>query len=143
MSKSDTFENDFLKLIFNGTPIANIADNAASGPLANLYISLHIGDPGEAGDQTTNEISYTGYARVPVARSGSGFTVTGSAVNPVSNIDFGVMTGGAGGTADYFGIGTDLTGAGRLLYSGNIVPTISVVNGVIPRLTTASSVTED
>lgn len=64
MSKGNTFENDWLLLIFNATAIANIADNAASAPLTNLYVSLHTADPGEAGDQTTNEAAYTSYARV-------------------------------------------------------------------------------
>jgi hypothetical protein len=49
MSKSNAFENDLLKLIFNATAIANLADNAASSPLTNLYVSLHTADPGEAG----------------------------------------------------------------------------------------------
>ena len=68
MSKGNTFENDFLKLIFNGTAIANIADNAASDPLANLYVSLHSADVGEGGNQGTNEIAYGDYARVAVVR---------------------------------------------------------------------------
>ncbi len=41
-----------------------IADNAATSPITNLYVSLHTGDPGEAGDQTTSEAAYTSYARV-------------------------------------------------------------------------------
>ena len=53
MSKGDTFESDLLKLIFNATAIANIADNAASSPLTNLFVPLHTADPGEAGSQTT------------------------------------------------------------------------------------------
>jgi hypothetical protein len=32
-AKGNTFENDILKLIFNATAIANIADNAAASPL--------------------------------------------------------------------------------------------------------------
>lgn len=87
MSKGNTFENDLVKLIFQATAIANIADNAASSPLTNLYVSLHTADPGETGDQTTNETAYTGYARVAVARSGSGFTVTNNSVSPAANID--------------------------------------------------------
>ncbi len=62
MSKGNTYENDILKLTFNATAIANIADNAAASPLTNLQMSLHTADPGEAGDQTTNEIAYTSYA---------------------------------------------------------------------------------
>ena len=37
MSKSNTFENDLLSLIFNGTAIANLADNASASPLTKLY----------------------------------------------------------------------------------------------------------
>jgi len=72
MSKSNAFENSLLKLIFNATAIANLADNAATSPLTNLYVSLHTADPGEAGDQSTNEVSYTSYARVAVARTTGG-----------------------------------------------------------------------
>lgn len=142
MSKGNTFENDLLKLIFNATAIGNIADNAASSPLTNLYVSLHTADPGEAGDQTTSEISYTGYARVAVARTTGGWTVTNNSVSPVANIDFGACTAGSG-TATYFAVGTASSGAGKLLYSGAISPSIAVSSGVTPRLTTASTVTED
>ncbi|SMO95146.1 hypothetical protein SAMN06265173_12944 [Thalassovita litoralis] len=33
MSKGNTFENDLLKLIFNGDAIANLADNAGAAPV--------------------------------------------------------------------------------------------------------------
>lgn len=78
MSKGNTFENDVVKMIFNATAIANLADNAAVSPLTSLYVSLHTGDPGEAGNQGTNEATYTSYARVAVARSGAGWTVSGN-----------------------------------------------------------------
>ena len=142
MSKSNAFENDLLKLIFNGTAIANLADNAASSPLTNLYFSLHTADPGEAGNQSTNEVSYTSYARVAVARSGSGWTVTNNSVSPVANIDFPAATGGSG-TVTYFGVGSASSGTGTLYYSGTVTPNISVTSGVTPRLTTASTITED
>ena len=73
MSKGDTFENDLLKLIFNATAIANLADNAATSPLTNLSVALHTADPGEGGTQATNETAYTGYARVSVARTSGGW----------------------------------------------------------------------
>jgi hypothetical protein len=71
MSKGNTFINDFLKLVLNATAIANIADNAASSPATNLYFSAHTASPGAGGDQTTNEVAYTSYARVAVARTTS------------------------------------------------------------------------
>jgi len=142
MSKSNAFENSLLKLIFNATAIANLADNAASSPLTNLYVSLHTADPGEAGDQSTSEATYTGYARVAVLRTSGGWTVTNNSVSPVANIDFGNCTAGTN-TITYFGVGTASTGAGVLYYSGTVTPSISVSSGVTPRLTTASTITED
>ena len=142
MSKSNAFENSLLKLIFNATAIANLADNAATSPLTNLYVSLHTADPGEAGDQSTSEATYTGYARVAVARTTGGWTVTNNSVSPVANIDFANCTGGTN-TITYFGVGTSSTGAGVLYYSGSVSPSISVSSGVTPRLTTASTITED
>ena len=143
MSKGNTFENDLVKLIFQATAIANIADNAAASPLTNLYVSLHTADPGEAGDQTTNETAYTGYARVAVARSGSGFTVTNNSVSPAANIDFAECTASAGAAITHFGIGTGSSGAGKLLYKGTVTPNITMAVGVIPRLKTTSAITED
>lgn len=142
MSKGNTFENDFVKLIFNGTAIANIADNAGTSPLTNLYFSLHTADVGEAGDQTTSEANYTGYARVAVARSAGGFTVTNNSVALVANVDFPACTGGTS-TVTHFAIGTASTSTGKVLYKGSLSPTINVSNGVTPRIVAGTVVTED
>src|SRR5262245_33192625 len=142
MSKGNTFENDLMKLIFNATAIANIADNAASSPLTNLYVSLHTADPGEAGDQTTSESAYTSYARVAVARTTGGWTVTNNSVSPVANIDFPACTGSTS-TITHFAVGTASSSTGKLLVSGTVTPNISVSSGVTPRLTTATAITVD
>lgn len=143
MSKSDTFENDLVKLIFNGTPIANLADNAAAGPLTNLYVALHTADPGEAGNQATNEVGYAGYARAAVARTSGGWVITGNSVSPAAGIEFPEMTGGANSTATHASIGTAASGAGKILYSGSLGPTIAYALGVTPRIKTTSTITED
>lgn len=143
MSKSDAFENDLLKLIFNATPIANLADNAATAPLTSLFLSLHTSDPGEAGTEATGEIAYTGYARKSVLRTTGGFTVTGNTVVLAADQDFGKMTGGVGGTVTFFAIGVASTGATKVLYKGAVSPTIAVATGTIPRLEAATSVTEE
>jgi hypothetical protein len=142
LSKGNTFENDLVKLIFNATAIANLADNAASSPFTNLYVSLHTADPGEAGDQTTSECAYTSYARVAVARTSGGWTATANSISPVANIDFPAATGGSE-TATFAAVGTAVSGTGKILYSGAISPTIAISSGVTPRLTTASTITED
>lgn len=142
MSKGNTFENDLLKLIFNGTAIANLADNAASSPLANFHVALHTADPGEAGTQSTSECSYTGYARVAVARSAGGWSITNNVVTPVAEIAFPEATAGSE-TATHFSIGTAASGAGKILYKGAISPAIAITAGVSPRLKTTSTITED
>jgi hypothetical protein len=135
MSLSDSLENSLAKLIFNATPITNIADNAASGPLTSLYVSLHTADPGEAGTQTTNETAYTSYARTAVARTSGGWTVTANSVSPVANIDFPQCTG-LTATITHLGVGSLVSTAGVLYMSGTVTPNISVSSGVTPRLTT-------
>ena len=143
MSKGDTFENDLLKLIFNATAIANIADNAASSPLASLFWSLQTADPGEGGTQTTSEATYTSYARATVARTTGGMTAsTAGSTSPVANIDFPACTGGSN-TITHFTVGAAVSGASKIFYSGTVTPNIVVTNGVTPRLTTASTITED
>jgi hypothetical protein len=139
--KAATFENDWLKLIFNAVAIANIADNAATSPLTNLYVSLHTADPGSGGNQTTSEAAYTSYARVAVARTSGGWTVTGNSVSPAATITFPTATGGSE-TETFFGVGTASSGAGKLLYRGSITPNIVVTTGVPPKLATTTAVTE-
>lgn len=141
MAKSTTFDNDLLKLIFNATPIANVADNAATSPLTSLYLALHTADPTAAGTQTSNEIAYTSYARAAVARTTGGFTVTTNSVALAAAVSFPQGTGGSG-TATFFSIGTASTGAGKILYSGAISPSIACGAGVTPQLTTGTTVTE-
>lgn len=143
MSKGNTFENDLLKLIFNGTAIADLADNAAASPLTNLYVAFHAADPGEAGDQTTNEVAYTGYARQSVARTTGGWTVTANSVSPVADVTFPAWSSGATPTITHFSIGTALSGAGKVLYKGAISPNIVMGAGVTPKLGAGSTVTED
>lgn len=143
MSKSAVFANDWLKLIFNAIPIAGLADNAASSPYTNLYLALHSADPGEAGTQSTNEITYTGYARVALQRTPAGWTVTGGSVSPTVAVEFGEMTAGTPGVATYLSVGIASTGTGKILYSGVITPSVNFNVGVVPRLRTTTTITED
>lgn len=149
MSKTNTFENEFLLLLFNNSNIANIGDATGlrgSTTAGSFYVSLHTSDPGEASDQTTNECNYTSYARIAVARSGAGFVVTGNSVSPAANVDFAQPTNATNlpQTATHWGIGTSASGAGKLLYKGPITPNIVISNtGSLPRVTSASTVTED
>lgn len=146
MSKSNTFENDLLLLIFNNTDITLIGDAAGiqnSATAGSLYVSLHTADPGEAGDQTTSETAYTNYARVAVARSGAGWTVSGNAVSNAALVQFATC-GASGATVTYFGVGTDSSGAGKLLYSGALASSLAVSSGIQPQFAAGElDITED
>ena len=141
MSKGDTYENDILKLIFQAVTIADLAENDTTSPATTLTVALHTADPGEGGTQATSETAYTGYARVTVARTSGGWTVTNNSVSPAANIDFGECTASAGGAITHFSVGTGV--ASKLLYSGTVTPNITMAVGVIPRLKTTSTITED
>jgi hypothetical protein len=143
MSKGNTFENDLLKLIFNATPIANLADNAASSPITDLYASIHTADPGEAGNQTTSECAFPEYARVAVPRTTLGWTVSGNVVNPVNPIEFPPRITGSDETATHAMIGTAVSGTGKQLYRGELTPNVTITAGITVILTTASTVSED
>lgn len=147
-SKSDTFENDWMLLVFNNTAIANIGDAAglrATTTAGSFWLSLHTSDPAEAGTAVTNETAYTGYLRQVRARASGagGFTVTNNSVSPFENVDFPSCTASPGGAITHFGVVNTSSGAGKLLYSGTVTPNITMAVGVIPRLTTASTITED
>lgn len=148
MSKSDTFENDLMLLLFNNTAIANIGDASglrATTTAGTLWVSLHTADPGEAGTAITSETAYTGYARQAVNRASGagGFTVTGNSVSPASNVDFPECTASPGGAITHFGIVNTSSGAGKLLYKGTMTPNITMAVGVAPRFKTTSTITED
>jgi len=146
MSKSNTFENNLLLLIFNNTNIANIGDATGlrgSTAAGSLYWALHTADPGETGSAITNETAYTNYARVAAARSGAGFTVTGSSVSPAANVDFAECGATPGAAITHFSVVDTASGAGTILYSGTVTPNITMAAGVIPRIKTTSTITED
>jgi hypothetical protein len=128
-------EAALLDLLFLNTDWANIGDAAGlqnSATAGSFFISLHSADPGEAGNQSTSEISYTGYARVGVARTAGGWTRTTSTIANTALVQFGQCTGGTA-TATHFGIGTDSTGTGNLLLKGALNASLSISNGIQPQ----------
>jgi len=134
-SKADTWENGLLLLLFNNTTFTLVGDAAGllkSAADGSLYVSLHTTDPGETGDQTTGECAYTGYARVAVARTSGGWTISGSTVTNAAAVTFGLDTVGSE-TANYFGVGaTASSGAGKLLYSGSLTSPLAISPGITP-----------
>lgn len=130
MAKSPVFAAQMLAWVFHG----------AAPPWASaetLWISLHSDAPGGAGSaQSDSETGYAGYHRQPVARALAAVLIDparGEATN-LAGIEFPVCTQDGGGTVTHYGIGTDATGAGTLIYSGLLDEPMTVQRRHAPRL---------
>jgi len=133
MSATNGFETSLLTLIFNNTAIANIGNAGGLQPSSapgDLYVGLTTADPTETGS-TANELAYTGYARIAVARSAGGWTISSNNASNAAAITFGEMAAGGPESATHFFIATALTG-GDVLFSGALTGTLVINDGVIP-----------
>jgi len=142
MSKSNTQETAYLKLIFQNIAMANVGDASGIQPSAtagSLYIALYTSDPTDA--DTGTEANYTGYARVGVVRSVAGWTVSGNTVTNAETITFPISTGGTN-LITHFGIRTASTG-GDLIGSGTAT-NITFTSGDTPKYNIGDiTITED
>lgn len=134
---TDTLENQLLLLLFNNLALTDVGDAAGLLPSAaagNFYISLHTADPGEAGAQNTTEAAYTGYARVAVARTAAGWTITGNGFANAALVQFPAATAGTE-TLTHLGIGTAASGAGKLLWRGAFTnpASLAISAGLAPK----------
>jgi len=136
MNLSNAFETALIKLLFQNIAIALIGDAAGLQPSAvagSLHISLHTADPGEAGAQNTSEATYTGYARIPVARAAAQWPESGGATENANVITFGLCTAGSE-TITHIAIGASLSGAGLVIASGALSAPLAVSPGITPSL---------
>jgi hypothetical protein len=125
MSKSNTTENDLLKMVLQGTDPTWRAG-------ATIWVALHTSDPGEAGTAVTNEADYGGpYARVALTKA-SAWTDGGSSFSNAGLIQFPKCTSGTN-TITHFSLVTTASGAGQILYSGALSSPLSVANNIQPQ----------
>jgi len=133
-----TFANDQLKLFFLGTAISLIADNTATTPLTNLWLTLHTASP-SGGTGSTSAAAYTSYVYKQMTRDNNattGFNVSGATVALQALTSWAAATGGSE-TETHFAVVAASSGAAKILYWGTITPNIAVANGVTPQMTTA------
>ncbi|MET0721799.1 MAG: hypothetical protein ABWY64_13310 [Tardiphaga sp.] len=138
MPTTIAFEDEILKLIFNGTDIPAIADDAALTPATEFFVALHTEDPTKSSNplQTSAEIAYTAYARQAVPRTEAGWAVENGQVVTEELIEFPEVDGvtGTPRVATYFSIGSSLSGGGKVYFSGKLTPPITISNGSEPRI---------
>ena len=146
MSLSDASESDLLKLLFQNVTWAGMGDVTGlvgSTAAGSLFVSLHTADPGETGNQTTNETAYTNYTRIAVVRSAVGWTVSGTAPTQVANAAAATFPqcGATGATITFFAIGKSASGVGEILDSGALTASLIVSNGISPSFDPGTLVT--
>lgn len=134
MSATDVFENGMLSLIFENANYANVGDATGlrgSTGSGSFYISLSTGTLTDTSTQATTETTYTGYARVAVARSTAGWSVAAGVADNDAAITYGLCSAGSGTVTD-FGVGSDSTAAGNLFVYGVLTASLAISAGITP-----------
>lgn len=131
--KGNNLSIGLLEMIFQAVQSASMIGwlRNDTSPTTNLYVSLHTADPTAAGSQTSSEAAYTGYARVAVARTSAGWSISSETISNAGIITFPACTGGSE-TETFFGVGTAASGAGILFYAGPLTASLAVSNGITP-----------
>ena len=147
--KTAVMQYGLLRAIFSGKfTDTSFASSAGS---TSLWIGLHTADPGESAS-TASEGGYTAYTRAQTDRSTAGTTPYGWAVTsgtvatvaPVGNVDFPQVATTTTGTFSYFSVfPSSAATSTQAYYIGSLSPTINWGQNTTPRITTASSITED
>lgn len=89
-SKTTVSGNDIVNYM-----LRNVAPSWAGA--STLYLVIHTGAVGLGGNASTNEVTYTGYARVAIARNSSGGFDAAASRQSANNalLQFGVATAGS------------------------------------------------
>lgn len=146
MSKSDTHEFAYLRLVFNGVAISTLAATAGT---TQLWMGFHTADPTDAAS-TAAEGGYPQYLRTATQRSTAGWAITSGTSNAVASASPAAAINAPQNTSTSTGTFTFGTvwmssagGPADCLYIGALSPTINFSQNVTPQMTTGSSITEE
>jgi hypothetical protein len=135
MSKSNAFETDLLKLVFQNIPIISFSgvteDHTLPGSTSAgvLIGSLHTANPGESGDRLSFVPTYSGYTAINIARNTSQWDVAGNVVTNLLQLAFPAAIGGSS-TITHFSVG--IVQSNKILYYGPLSAPLPVSSGVTP-----------
>jgi hypothetical protein len=133
MPKSTSTCNSIINLMYRATAWANVADNAASAPLTNVYTGLHIGNLTAAtNQQSENEAAYTNYARQAGARSTGWDAASGGATANAATISF-PQCGVTGATLTHVSTGVGSSGTSAVWHYGALNASLAVSSGITPQ----------
>lgn len=126
MPKSTDACNKILNLMYRAAAWANVADNASSSPLTNVYVALHTATLTAAtNSQAENEVAYTNYARQAVARSTGWAAGSGGSTSNSALLQF-PQSGATGATLHTVSTGTTVSGATPVWHYGALNSPITI-----------------
>lgn len=132
----NTAENDLLLLIFQNTNWANVGDATGlrgSSTAGSFYIQLSTGTLTASSTQSTTEAAWTNYVRQAVARSGAGWTVTGSSPTIAENAAAITFPQSASSETDTdASLGRASSSTGEVLWYGPLTSSLAVANLITP-----------
>lgn len=132
MPKATVTCDNIIGLYYNATPIANIADNAAASPLANITMALSKVTGAPSDTMATNLADYTNYANQTIPRTTLGWDApSGGATANAAAIEF-PQCGASGNTIVAAKTGKG-TGAVDVFHYGDLNAPITVSNLIQPR----------
>ena len=146
-SKKDAFETDLLELIFTNTTLAGIGDATGlvgSTSAGSLYVALFVDGTEPSDSAQGTEASYTGYARVAVARTSGGWTVASGACSNTAAITFGQCSAGSQTIGAFAICKAATTGVDDQIYWGDLTSPLAVSSGITPEFAIGDlDITED
>lgn len=129
--KSNGLSQALLDLIYAATLFANVAINATSSPITNVYCETHTATLSASSSQNTSESAYGSYARVAVVRTSSGWHRTSQTESNVAAITFPACTSGSE-TETYGSVGRDSSSTGLVFHFGALTASLAVSTGITP-----------
>jgi len=136
MSTSVSSANSILDLIYLATAWADMAQNDGTAPATSLDVALHTAAPASSA-QTSNEATYTPYARIPVLRNLTGWDAAAAAANAnAALIQFAECTVGAD-TITHVSVGNN----DIIIFYGTLAAPRAVSAGIQPQFAAGALVT--
>lgn len=133
MPKGTATCNNFLKLVYNATAWADVAENDSSSPMTDIAMALATSSYSGSSTLSTNETAYTNYARQNTVRTTSGWTAaSGGQTENVAAVEF-PQCGASGATITSAATGKPGGGAAEIFHYGDLNASIAVSNQIQPR----------
>lgn len=133
MPKGTATCNNFLKLLYNATAWADVAENDSSSPMTAVEMALATASYSASSTLASNETSYTNYARQSIARTTGGWTAaSGGQTENVAAVEY-PQCGASGNTITSAATGKPGGGAAEIFHYGDLNASIAVSNQIQPR----------